>query len=89
LSDADKEYDRNAAMETLKAIVALGWAITQTGRIRSVKGKLLSEFAKEQAQSVQKIREAWYADGDKQPRGGYSRSNCAIYTQATAQCGLP
>jgi hypothetical protein len=35
LSDSEKQYDRNAAMETLKAIVALGYRITpsdQEGR---------------------------------------------------------
>jgi hypothetical protein len=30
LPDSEKEYDRKAAMETLKAIVALGYSIVET-----------------------------------------------------------
>ena len=30
LSESEKQYDRNAALETLKAVVALGYAITRT-----------------------------------------------------------
>lgn len=34
LSEAEKQYDRNAAMETLRAIVALGYRIEPPGRER-------------------------------------------------------
>ena len=30
LPESEKQYDRNAALETLKAVVALGYAITRT-----------------------------------------------------------
>jgi hypothetical protein len=32
LPDSEKEYDRLAAMETLKAILALGYEITESGK---------------------------------------------------------
>ena len=35
LPDSEKQYDRNAAMQTLKAIIALGYAIErQAGKLR-------------------------------------------------------
>lgn len=40
LPDSEKEYDRKAAMETLKAIVALGYRIAKrTRKIRKNKAK--------------------------------------------------
>jgi hypothetical protein len=38
LSESEKQYDRNAALETLKAIIALGYFLTppQPGEERSV-----------------------------------------------------
>ena len=38
LPDSEKQYDRNAAMETLKAIVALGYRIEAPGPSKIAKG---------------------------------------------------
>jgi ryanodine receptor 2 len=36
LPDSEKQYDRNAALETLKAIIALGYRIEQAGKATQV-----------------------------------------------------
>ena len=39
LPESEKQYDRNAALETLKAILALGYRIDKAGRQPVPKGK--------------------------------------------------